>query len=111
MPSEEYRLSIYNNEDLKGKLIARVRNNTNLDYFNGEYWFNTEKGSHRGLTKLGDGRYVLMHSYDDESKRDYGYVITEKEALDEIIKAQRFDLFKTKKFKDLKKAYDEMEGK
>ena len=105
MAKKEYRVNVYENEFME-EVIARVRYNQNLDYWDGRNWTNGV-GRHKGLTKLRDGRYVLIHGTDWQGERDYAYVVDADEALQEILKAQRLELLDTKKFTELKKLYEE----
>jgi hypothetical protein len=64
-------------------------------------------GRHKGITKLKDGRYVIIIGTDWQGERGYAYVVDAEEALQEILKAQRLELLETKKFVELKKLYEE----
>jgi len=106
--AKQYRVNVYANEyDLDGDVIARVRYNQNLDYWDGRNWQNGGTGRHKGLTKLRDGRYVLIHGTDWQGERDWAEIISAEQALQEILKAQRLELLDTKKFADLKKLHEE----
>lgn len=104
MSRKEYRVTVY---DADGKAIARVRYNNNLDYWNGRDWTCGALGRHKGLTRLKDGRYVLIHGTDWMGERDWAEVITPKEALYQVLKSGNTYLLDMKKFKDLKALYDE----
>ena len=107
--AKQYRVNVYENQyDLDGDVIARVRYNQNLDYWDGRNWQNGGVGRHKGITKLKDGRYVIIIGSDWQGERDYAYVVVADEALLEILKAQQFVLLNTKKFAGLKKLYEEM---
>ena len=107
--AKQYRVNVYENQyDLDGDVIARVRYNQNLDYWDGRNWQNGGVGRHKGITKLKDGRYVIIIGSDWQGERDYAYVVVADEALLEILKAQQFVLLDTKKFAGLKKLYEEM---
>ena len=107
--AKQYRVNVYENQyDLDGDVIARVRYNQNLDYWDGRNWQNGGVGGHKGITKLKDGRYVIIIGSDWQGERDYAYVVVADEALLEILKAQQFILLNTKKFAGLKKLYEEM---
>ena len=101
--AKQYRVNVY--ED--GDVIARVRYNSALDYWDGSNWLNGGPGRHKGITKLKDGRYVIIIGSDWQGERDYAYVVDADEALQEILKAQQLDLLNTKKFAELKKLYEE----
>lgn len=100
---KEYRINVYNE---KGEVVARVRYNANLDFWDGRNWTCGSTGRHKGLTKLKDGRYVLIHGTQWQDEKDYAEVITKEQALQEILKAQRLELLETKKFKELKELYE-----
>ena len=101
--AKQYRVNVY--ED--GEVIARVRYNQDLDYWDGRNWTNGGTGMHKGITKLKDGRYVIIIGSQWQGARDYGYIVSPEEALQEILKAQRLELLDTKKFAELKKLYEE----
>ena len=101
--AKQYRVNVYENQDV----IARVRYNQNLDYWDGRNWQNGGVGRHKGITKLKDGRYVIIIGSDWQGERDYAYIVDADEALQEILKSQNLDLLETKKFKELKNLYNE----
>ena len=101
--AKQYRVNVY--ED--GDVIARVRYNQNLDFWDGRNFTCGSTGRHKGLTKLKDGRYVLIHGTQWQGEKDYAIVISAEQALQEILKAQRLELLDTKKFAELKKLYEE----
>ena len=103
MGKKQYRVNVY--ED--GDVIARVRYNQNLDYWDGRNWQNGGVGRHKGITKLKDGRYVIIIGTDWQGEKDWAEIISPEQALQEILKAQRLELLDTKKFAELKKLYEE----
>ena len=106
--AKQYRVNVYENQyDFVGDVIARVRYNQDLDYWDGRNWTNGGTGRHKGITKLKDGRYVIIIGTDWQGERDYAYVVNAHEALQEILRAQRLELLGTKKFAELKKLYEE----
>jgi hypothetical protein len=106
---KQYRVNVYETQyDLDGDVIARVRYNQNLDFWDGRNWQNGGMGRHKGITKLKDGRYVIIIGSDWQGERDYAYIVDADEALQEILKAQLLELLDTKKFAGLKKLYEEM---
>lgn len=107
--AKQYRVNVYGSRffDHEDEVIARVRYNTSLDYWDGSNWLNGGTGRHKGITKLKDGRYVIIIGTDWQGERDYAYVVDADEALQEILKAQRLELLDTKKFAELKKLYEE----
>lgn len=108
--AKQYRVNVYENQYglfLNSDVIARVRYNSCLDYWDGRNWTNGGTGRHKGITKLKDGRYVIIIGTDWQGERDYAYIVDAEEALQEILKAQRLELLDTKKFAGLKKLYEE----
>lgn len=101
---KEIRINVYpSKEEIGTDIISRVRCNSNLDYFNGEISLNGEPGEHKGLTKLKTGEFVILLSFDTSlNKKNYGYIVSPLEALEEIKKSKNIGLLKTKKFKELK---------
>lgn len=100
---KQYRVNVYENQDV----IARVRYNQNLDYWDGRNWQNGGMGRHKGITKLKDGRYVLIHGTDWQGEKDWAEIISPEQALQEILKSGNTELLDTKKFAELKKLYQE----
>lgn len=109
MAKKEYRVNVYDNEYLEGNVIARVRYNAVLDYWDGRNWSNGGVGMHKGLTKLRDGRYVIIVGTQWQGERDYGYVVTADEALQEILRSGNTELLETKKFAELKELHQALE--
>lgn len=100
----ESRVTVF---DDKGNKVSRVRYNANLDYWNGREHQNGGSGRHKGLTKLQDGRYVLIFGTDFQGEKDRAEVISPEEALRLILKSGNSHLLKTKKFRALRKLYEE----
>lgn len=107
MGKKQYRVNVYEDRYNLKEVIARVRYNQDLDYWDGRNWQNGGTGRHKGITKLKDGRFVIIKGTDWQGERDYAYVVDAEEALQEILKAQRLELLDTKKFAELKKLYEE----
>ncbi len=102
MAKSEYRINVYAGEEFQEQVIARVRYNDALDYWDGNNFTNGGTGMHKGITKLADGRYVIIIGSQWQGAKDYGYVVSAEEALQEIIKSGNVELLDTKKFKELK---------
>lgn len=100
----DYYVNVY---DSDGNVIAQVLYNNNLDYWDGRNWTCGILGRHKGLTRLEDGRYVLIHGSDWVGERDWAEVISPKEALYQVLKSGNMHLLDMKKFEDLKALYDE----
>jgi hypothetical protein len=107
--AKQYRVNVYGSRffDHEDEVIARVRYNQNLDYWDGRNWQNGGVGRHKGITRLKDGRYVVIIGSDWQGERDHAYIVDADEALQEILKAQQLELLDTKKFAELKKRYEE----
>lgn len=103
MTKKEYRVNVF---DEFGDVVARVRYNSCLDYWDGRNWTNGGLGHHKGLTKLKDGRYVIIYGTDWQGERDYAEIITSEQALQEILKSGHEELLDTKKFRELKELYE-----
>ena len=102
---KQYRVNVYEN----GDVIARVRYNSCLDYWDGRNWTNGGVGRHKGLTKLRDGRYVLLHGTNWQGEKDWEEIIPPEQALQEILKSGNTELLETKKFYELKQLYQKLE--
>ena len=100
----EYRVKVL---DIHGNVFGRVRYNQNLDYWDGRDWTCGATGRHEGLTKLKDGRYVLIHGNQWKGERDSAEIITAEEALNKILKSGNSDLLKLTKFQGLKELFTE----
>ena len=96
MAKKEYRVNVYADESME-EVIARVRYNQNLDFWDGRNFTCGSTGRHKGLTKLKDGRYVLIHGTQWQGEKDYAIVISAEQALQEILKSGNHDLLETKK--------------
>jgi len=111
MAEKEYRINVYSDQrsamNSEGEIVSRVRYNADLDYWDGRNYTNGGTGMHKGITKLRDGRYVIIIGSQWQGSRDYGYVVSPQEALQEILKSGNDQLLDTKKFKELKKLYEE----
>lgn len=82
-------------------VVAKVEYNTNLDYWDGNNYTCGSVGKHKGLTKLKDGRYVLIHVTQWQGERDWAEVISPQEALNEILRSNNDWLLDEPKFKSL----------
>lgn len=107
MAKKEYRVNVYADEFME-EVIARVRYNQNLDFWDGRNFTCGSTGRHKGLTKLKDGRYVLIHGTQWQDEKDYAILISAEQALQEILKSGNHDLLETKKFRELKELYEKL---
>lgn len=101
-----YRINVFEDE-FHSKVVTRVKYNEILDYWDGHNWTNGGVGRHLGITKLKDGRYVLIYGTQWQGEKDYGRVVSPEEALHEILKSHNTELLTLKKFKDLKTLAEE----
>ena len=108
MAKTEYRINVYEGEEFREQIIARVRYNTDLDYWDGNNMGNGGTGMHKGITKLKDGRYVIIIGSQWEGAKDYAYVVSAEEALQEILKSHNEQLLETEKYAELKILREEM---
>lgn len=91
-------------------VIARVEYNQNLDYWDGRNWTNGATGRHLGVTRLKDGRYVLIHGTQWQGERDTAEIVSPDQALQAIMKSEQFELLDLKRFVDLKTLYEKTIG-
>jgi len=84
--------SMINVYDKDNKIVARVKENRNLDYWDGHNMTNGGTGLHKGITKLKDGRFVLIHTSQWIGDKDYGEIITKEQAIEEILRAGKEEL-------------------
>lgn len=96
------RVSVYEDREKKEVVVARVRYNELLDRWNGSGWSNGGVGMHKGVTRLKDGRYVIIVGSDWQDGRDYGYIASPSEVLKEIIYSGNKGLLEMKMFSELK---------
>ena len=90
-----------------GDVIATVRENTNLDRWDGNNWNCGSNGNHKGLTKLKDGRYVLIHTTQWIGGEDSAEIISPEQAVKEIFESRNeYVLFN--KYKELDELADKM---
>ena len=94
--------------DTNNKIVARVKYNEKLDYWNGRNWGNGGLGMHKGITKLKDGRFVIIIGSQMQGSKDYAYIVSKEEALQEVLKSGNLELLEEKKFVELKTLYDKL---
>jgi len=98
---ESKMVPVYETE-MCGKVVARVNYNQNLDVWNGRNWNCGSTGRHEGLTKLRDGRFVLIQGSDWQNESSFGSVITAEEALQRVLSTHNEELLDLPRFKVLK---------
>ncbi len=83
-------VNVYN----EGEIIGEVKYNTNLDRWDGRNYTSGSTGRHKGLTRLKNGQFVLIHGTQWQGERDTAEIITPEQALQEILKSGNLDLLK-----------------
>lgn len=96
------RVSVYDD----GEVIATVKYNNNLDTWDGNDFNSGSTGRHKGLTRLKDGRYVLIRGTQWQGERDTGEIISADQALQEILQAEAAELLEKPMFAELKAMRD-----
>jgi len=92
------------------EIVARVKYNDNLDFWDGNNFTCGSTGNHKGLTKLKkSGEYVLIHGTQWEGRRDWAEVISPEEALQEILRSRNEGLLEQTKFKELEELSEKMD--
>jgi len=80
------------NEFGKSIIVARVKYNTRLDYWDGNNMTNGGTGMHKGITKLKkpvnpEKPYVIIIGSQWAGAKDYGYCVSADVAVYEILNA------------------------
>ena len=88
-------VNVYDGEEI----IGQVDYNDNLDFWDGNNYTSGSTGRHKGLAKLEDGRFVLIHGTQWQGERDHAEAITKKQAVREILESGNEELFE--KFPEL----------
>ena len=88
-------------------VVARVEYNSNLDHWDGSNWTCGSTGRHKGLTRLADGRYVLIHGTQWQGERDTAEIISAEQALQEVLHADATELLEEPKFAELRELWEE----
>jgi hypothetical protein len=91
-----------------GEVVARVEYNSNLDFYDGSNYTCGSTGRHQGLTKLKDGRYVLIRGTEWEGERDTAELVTADEALQAILSSDNDELLEESRFSELKAMSEDM---
>ena len=97
------KVSVWDN----GVIVARVEYSENLDRWDGRNYTCGSTGRHKGITRLKNGEYVLIHGTQWQGERDNGEVIDADRALQEIMESENVELLEEKRFAELKKLYSE----
>ncbi len=100
-------VNVYESE-FCNEIVARVKYNEKLDYWDGRNRGNGGLGKHKGITKLKDGRFVIIIGSQMQGSKDYAYIVSKEEALQEVIKSGNLELLEDKKFAELKTLYEKL---
>jgi len=93
-----YYVNVYDEDQ---QIIAKVEYNNNLDILDGNNNYCRGVGRHLGITKIANGRYVLIHGTQWQGERDYAEVISNEQAIQEILEGNP-SLLNEAKFAELK---------
>lgn len=91
-----------------GEIVSKVNYNDNLDFWDGSNWSCGSIGRHKGLTKLRNGKYVLIHGTNWQGEKDSAELISDYQAYLEIVNSGNTELFESGRFKDLHKFEDKL---
>lgn len=97
-------VNVYNGN---GEVIAIVKYNQDLDIWDGSNWSNGGTGQHLGITRLSDGKYVLIFGTDWQGHQNYAELTSEREAF-QLIMRYCPELLEEDKFKELNKFKKEL---
>lgn len=99
------KVKVYDSEE-KSDIVALVNCTQNLDSWDGQNNSNGGFGMHKGITRLKNGSYVIIISSQWEGASDYGFIVSDEEALQEIISADCQEFLSLKKYESLKMLMD-----
>ncbi|WP_097034507.1 hypothetical protein [Clostridium tertium] len=98
-------INVYDDDNT---IIGRVNYSTNLDFYDGRNFTCGTPCQHKGLTKLRNGNFVLIRTSNWSDSPDYAEIISDGQALQEILNSGNTELLEEKRFIKLKKLYEEM---
>jgi len=101
-----YYVNVYDDDEDR-RVIARVEYTNNLDYLVNSDYQNGGTGRHKGITKLKNGQYVLIHGTQWQGERDYAEVISKEQALQEILDSVNIELLNDPRFCELNELMNE----
>ena len=84
------------------EIVGQVKYNSNLDSWNGHNQTCGSTGRHKGITMLKNGKFVLIHGTQWQGENDYAEVVSEEQALKEILHHGHDELLDLPKFARLK---------
>jgi len=76
-----------------GEILGEVGYNDNLDFWDGSNNTCGSTGRHKGLAKLSDGQYVLIHGTQWQGEKASAEVISPEQAVQEILSSGNTELF------------------
>lgn len=89
-----------------GRVIGRVNESRNLDYWDGNNFTNGGVGRHLGLTVRRNGDYVFIYTSQWQGDQPWAEVVDEDEAIQAILRADAIELLEESRFKKLKELYE-----
>jgi len=81
-------INVYNENS---EIVARVNYSNNLDYWDGRNWTCGSTGRHKGITQLKDGQFVLIFGTQWQGEQDSAEIISEEQAIQEILRSDSPD--------------------
>lgn len=84
------------------QVIGRVTYSENLDRWTGSNWENGGTGRHKGLARLKDDSYVVIHGTNWQGETDTAHIVTAQEAAELIVASGNLELLEDVRFRDLK---------
>ena len=93
------KIPVYDDD---GRIVSRVNRTTNLDFWDGRNWTSGSAGHHMGITRLKDGRYVLIYISQWQGERDSAEIVSDEEALEAILRTGHEELLDEPRFHRLR---------
>lgn len=103
-------VNVYDRQDDGNErtIVGRVKYNDRLDYWDGHNMGNGGTGMHKGITRLKkSGRMVIIIGTQWEGCKDYGYCVSDAEAVQECLEANCENIID--EYPQLKKVYEMMD--
>ena len=98
------RVPVYDSDN---RLVAHVKYNQNLDFWDGNNYTSGSAGRHLGIAVLKGDRYVLIHGTQWQGERNLAEIVSAEDALDAIVRTNSCEILNSPRFAALKKLYDE----
>lgn len=94
--------------DEDGKVIARVKYNNELDFWDGNNWTCGSTGRHLGISRLRkSGKYVLIHGTQWQGEQDSAEIVSDETAYQAIVSSGNTELLD--KYTDLRSFEEELD--